>query len=246
MKQAITLVLSLALGAVAQASAWKCQIDGKIVFSDKPCAEQGKKLDTSSGQSGGFTASRQEALRAREQREQQMDGDSSASLDRGGVAQGGGRAQGPTSCPSRQEMANLRTSLSSNHLKQEQRLSAELEAAERCHRGLGQYTANDWAALRDVRADISSVDERTRQRAAAREAAVYRVADPELAAQLESRDRTRALSQRRDARANKGPEPVNCNRGGCVASDGYYTSIGGGQVTGPRGICRVVGSLMHC
>lgn len=244
------LVLALWIGASAHAAAWKCQIDGKTVFSDKPCPDQGRPLNTTSGQNSGFTGPRDDLLRerARSAVDEGPGGGSGreAAGDRGLVSPRGLRDEGPTQCPSAQEMANLRVSLASHHLRAEQRFSAELDAAERCHRGLGRYTAADWAALRELRTDKSSLDERTRQRAAAREAAIYRVADPELASQWAEQERLRALQQRRPQRVAWPPEPVSCTRVGCQAADGFYTHQGGGQVAGPKGTCRVVGNLMHC
>jgi hypothetical protein len=247
MKGMLVLVL-WTMGALAHATAWKCQIEGKTVFSDKPCPEQGRPVDTTSGQNAGFTGPRDELLRERAR--SVADDNASAPAGRSPGSLSGMRAPGPTQCPSAQEMSNLRVSLSAKHLNPEQQFSAELEAAERCHRGLGRYTAADWAALRELRTDKSSVDERTRQRAAAREGAIYRVADPELAAQWAEqraeRERLRALQQRRAQRGAWPPEPVTCTPVGCQGADGFYTRTGAGQVTGPKGSCRVIGSLMHC
>jgi hypothetical protein len=226
MRLAISLALTLALTSVSQAAIWKCQVEGKPVFSDKPCVEGGDQFDTSTGQSSGFSASREGLLRDQARRRQM---EQLVESSRTRVAGKPDRAEPeeprvlrPSHCPSRQEMANLRTSLSSNHLKPEQSLSAELEAAERCHRGIGTYTASDWSTLRDIRTDVGSIDARTRQRGSAREAAVYRMADPELAAEFAERVRLQEFRQSCARRDYKAHEPA-FSRGprGCLLHEEF-------------------------
>jgi hypothetical protein len=215
----------MVLAPSAQATIWKCQVEGKPVFSDKPCVGQGDQLDVSSGYSSGFSASREDMLRDQvRRRHAERSIDPSRARAAGNIEPHGShqaRAVRPSHCPSRREMANLRTSFSSTQLKPEQLLSAELEAAERCHRGIGAYTASDWSELRDIRTDVGSLDAGARRRGAAREAAVYRLVDPQLAQEFAERVRVQELRQRCLQRGSKVDTPTfNQGPSGCLASEG--------------------------
>lgn len=134
LKIAVSALFLALLGPGVQAGAWKCQIDGKIVFSDVPCPAQGRQIDTTSGQTRGFSGPRQEMLReqAREQAEAQER--RLTALESSRVR----AAPAPRSCPTALQIKNWETALSSNYQTpggSAESARAGLERAKRCAEG---------------------------------------------------------------------------------------------------------------
>lgn len=109
LKIAVSALFLALLGPGVQAGAWKCQIDGKTVFSDVPCPEQGKKIDTTSGQTRGVTGLRQDMLRE-QARERQVQAE--AARERKLAAAQPQPVQRDRNCPTALQIKNWETTLS--------------------------------------------------------------------------------------------------------------------------------------
>lgn len=123
---AVVLFLALALPQ-AHAAAWKCQVNGKTVFSEVPCPDSGKRIDTESGQTRGFSGDQET-----HQREAPRLAAAGVPEPRAGRAPAA-RAE----CPTALQIKNWETSASSRF----QDASAtearrQLKRAKQCHAGL--------------------------------------------------------------------------------------------------------------
>lgn len=136
LKIAVAALFLALVGPGVQAGAWKCQIDGKTVFSDVPCPTQGKQIDTTSGQTRGVTGLRQDMLR--EQRRSLEQERQALAAERAAP-----RAQPPRNCPTATQIKNWETTLSSNYgVSEGEGESARegLKRARRCAAGLDPAT----------------------------------------------------------------------------------------------------------
>lgn len=117
------LVTILGIPAMAHAQAWKCQIDGKTVFSDVPC--KGTFIDTSKLNGNTVAPVKAPPPPPRPVREE------FATAPMGGIVDSRNRAR--AGCPTPAEVRDLETSASSN--------TARRPAAEQDHIRIGLLRA---------------------------------------------------------------------------------------------------------
>lgn len=122
------LVTILGVPAMAHAQAWKCQIDGKTVFSDVPC--KGTFIDTSKLNGNTVAPVKAPPPPPRQVREE------FATAPMGGIVDSRNRAR--AGCPTPAEVRDLETSASSNNMGAEARegLKKAQQRAEWCRQGL--------------------------------------------------------------------------------------------------------------
>lgn len=122
------LAALLSLPALAHAQAWKCQIDGKTVFSDVPC--KGTFIDMSKLNGNTVAPVKAPPPPPRPVREE------FATAPMGGIVDSRNRAR--AGCPTPAEVRDLETSASSNNMGAEARegLKKAQQRAEWCRQGL--------------------------------------------------------------------------------------------------------------
>ena len=165
MKSPIPLLcLAWLLGTTLDASAqvWRCEVDGRVLFSDRACAAgghvlDGRRLHANTLQPGAVAAAPQAVPVAAAQ---------ASSLAVGGA------------CPGEQEIRNIESKARSITLSAQERrfLHDEVRRARQCRKGQGDYTEADWQISREAQDDQGSLD----QGRSARERAegMHSAADP--------------------------------------------------------------------
>jgi hypothetical protein len=171
----ITLILFFAPLANAN-EVWKCQTDGKLVFSDVPCP------------SGGNPIERRKLHANVVQAEPVASSSSERSIQSERTAQ--------NVCPTELDIRNLETSASSNTMGAAERtfLADEVRRARQCRKGQGNYTAEDWRAIRAAQEAQSSVSGKADARLRAED--IHSAADP-IEGDRIARKRALAESDRR-------------------------------------------------
>jgi hypothetical protein len=171
----ITLILFFAPLANAN-EVWKCQTDGKLVFSDVPCP------------SGGNPIERRKLHANVVQAEPVASSSSERSIQSERTAQ--------NVCPTELDIRNLETSASSNTMGAAERtfLADEVRRARQCRKGQGNYTAEDWRAIRAAQEAQSSVSGKADARLRAE--GIHSAADP-IEGDRIARKRALAESDRR-------------------------------------------------
>ena len=141
------LAALLGLPALAHAQAWKCQIDGKTVFSDVPC--KGTFIDTSKLNGNTVAPVKAPPPPPRQVREE------FATAPMGGIVDSRVGARGVSAgCLSPIEIRNIETTLSSTSVGRDaarkRRLEKQLQRADWCKAGL------DVAAMEAKEAEIEA------------------------------------------------------------------------------------------
>ena len=213
-----------------QAQVWKCNDNGRTVFSDQPCPASGRQLDPRKLNGNSVQAER-------------VVTDENMDAPRGNPAQARVvRQSQQNSCPSDQDIRNTETKLSSITLGKKERefLDDEIRRARQCRKGQGNYAAEDWQVSRDAQDDQNSLT--SKQRGRSRAEGMHSAADPIEGDRIERRKLVEEAEKR--ARQN---ETFACNANGCSSSTGgFYNSIGNGLYVGPRGTCNRAGSTLMC
>lgn len=136
----------------AAAEVWKCSLDGRVHYSDLPCppSTQADRLAQRTLQGNVIEVGRPvlaEAARTAQRPAVLQDESMPA------------RAAPPSVCPSDRDIASMETTASSISLTPEAKrfVQDEIRRARQCQKGLGRYSAADWAISRDAVAAQSSL-----------------------------------------------------------------------------------------
>ncbi len=164
----VTVGLSLGLaltGAWAQ-QVWKCEVDGKVRYSDQPCQASGQPLPARSLQPNVVDGLKPEAVRA-------AIGTPSSAPASAPVAPAG------NACPGDGEIRNMETRANASTLGDDERqfLQDEVRRAWQCRKGQGRYTEADWDVSRQAQARQSNLGDRDRRDARLRAEAMHSAAD---------------------------------------------------------------------
>lgn len=168
MKRALWgLGLGLALSGAWAQQVWKCEADGKVVFSDKPCPQAGKPVSERSLRPNVVDAIKPEVVDA-------AMGRAPASAPSPGVPQG-------NACPGDGELRGMQTRANSTTLGDAERqfLQDEVRRARQCRSGQGRYREADWDISREAQAAQTQLSDRARQDARLRAEAMHSAADPD-------------------------------------------------------------------
>jgi hypothetical protein len=156
-----------ALWAGAQ-QVWKCEVGGKVVFSDKPCPQTGQPLDQRSLQPNMVDAIKPEPI--------------DAALGRVPAASAvPAPAAAGNVCPGDAEIRNMETRAGSTTLGDAERqfLQDEVRRVRQCRAGQGRYREADWVLSREAQAAQTLLSDRARQDARLRAEAMHSAADPD-------------------------------------------------------------------
>lgn len=234
-----TVLLAALLLAAAPAAAgpvWKCQENGRTVFSDVPCAGTGREVDPRLLKSNVLPAARPPARPL----PGPVPAASPGQPDRTAAEP---PAAAPNVCPDARELRDMETRASSITLgaKEKAFLDDEIRRAHQCRKGQGRYSAQDWQISREAQADQSSLSSRQRGRERAED--MHSAADP-----LEGERIANRRLQEEALRRARQPVPIaHCDPGGCWSTQGrYYPASGPGWI-GPQGsLCQRVDGMLQC
>jgi hypothetical protein len=164
----LSLGLCLALSSAWAQQVWKCEVDGRVRFSDKPCPGSGQPVSERSLQPNVVDSIKQpEAARA---------ASAAAGLEAPVPAAPPGNV-----CPGDDEIRGMETRGGSTTLGDEERkfLQDEVRRAWQCRKGQGRYTDADWAISRQAQARQTNTGWRDRRDARLRAEAMHSAADPD-------------------------------------------------------------------
>lgn len=162
------LAIGLALlpfGAGAQ-QVWKCELNGQVRFSDKPCPGSGQPVAERSLQPNVVESLKPELIRAT------MGAASAASAP---IATAG------NACPGDGEIRGMEVRANSTTLGDAERqfLQDEVRRVRQCRAGQGRYREADWVISREAQAAQTQLSDRARYDARLRAEAMHSAADPD-------------------------------------------------------------------
>lgn len=163
----LSLGLCLALSSAWAQQVWKCEAEGRVRFSDKPCPGSGQPVSERSLQPNVVDSIKPEAARA---------ASAAAGLEAPAPAAPPGNV-----CPGDGEIRGMETSANSTTLGDAERqfLQDEVRRAWQCRKGQGRYTDADWAISRQAQARQTNTGDRDRRDARLRAEAMHSAADPD-------------------------------------------------------------------
>lgn len=168
----VSLGLCLAFSGAGAQQVWKCEVAGKVNFSDKPCPQAGNQLPERSLRPNVAEALKPEAVQT--------------ALGRPAAAGGASAPQGTPGasppanrCPSDAEIRSMETRANSTSLGDAERqfMQDEVRRARQCRAGQGNYTEADWDISREAQAAQSQLGDRARADARVRAESVHSAAD---------------------------------------------------------------------
>lgn len=171
-RMALGLVVGLVFGSGAWAQqVWKCEANGQVRFSDKPCPGSGQPVSARSLQPNVVDSIKPEVVRA----------------TLGGAAASGAESAPPAReaagnvCPADGEIANMEVRANSTTLGDAERqfMQDEVRRAWQCRKGQGRYTDADWGVSRQAQARQTNTGSRDRRDARMRAEAMHSAADPD-------------------------------------------------------------------
>ncbi len=182
---AMGALLALACHTTCHAQIWQCLQDGRVVFSDKPCPQQGAQVDPRKLAPNVAQALPVPPARA----------EADPTPARGAPS----RSLPANVCPDDQELRNMETSASSTTLGEPERafLQDEVRRARQCRRGQGRYTEDDWRISRDAQAAQRSL--KGSEAARLRAEGMHSAADPLEGERIEARRRDLDAALRQQA-----------------------------------------------
>lgn len=195
----VSLALFLALagaGASAQ-QVWKCEVAGRVHYSDKPCPQAGQPVSARSLQPNVADGVKAEQVRA---------------ALAPAVAASAPPEPPTNACPGDAEVRSMETRASSTSLGDAERqfMQDEVRRAWQCRKGQGRYTEADWAISRQAQAAQSNSSERDRRDARQRAEAMHSAADPDEGDRIARRRLAEERLQRRaDAPWPRGQNPAS-------------------------------------
>ena len=169
MKQvALGLVMALALSGAHAQQVWKCEVNGQVRFSDKPCPDSGKPLPERTLQPNVVDSLKPEVVRA-------------AMGEASSAPASAPQAPAGNVCPGEGEIRSMETRANSTTLGDDERhfLQDEVRRAWQCRKGQGRYTDADWAISRQAQAKQTNTGDRDRRDARLRAEAMHSAADPD-------------------------------------------------------------------
>lgn len=188
-RMAWALALCAAGGSAAAQQVWKCDVGGKVVFSDKPCPQSGQPVSERTLRPNVVDSIKPEAVRA-------AAGGAAASAPEAVPAAGG------NVCPGDAEVRAMETRANSTTLGDAERefLREEVRRVRQCRNGQGRYRESDWAISREAQAAQTQISDRVREEARQRAEAMHSAADPEEGDRIVRR---RFLAERLQQRAER-------------------------------------------
>ena len=176
--------LGVALGLAAQGAlaqqVWKCEVDGQVRFSDKPCPGTGQRVPDRTLQPNVVDSLKPEVVR------EAMGRPAPASAP---AAVASAPAVAGNVCPSDSEIRGMETRGNSTTLGDPERqfMQEEVRRALQCRAGRGRYTDADWAVSRAAQAAQTQSSDRARRDARIRAEAMHSAADPDEADRIARR-----------------------------------------------------------
>jgi hypothetical protein len=174
---------------------WKCQVEGRVEFSDVPCPATGSMIEERRLRPNVIDTERRPVPQSQPEAVPYEPTPQTASAPpprrRANV------------CPSDFEIRNMETSASSTTLGERERafLRDEVRRARQCQNGQGQYTDQDWRISREAQA---AQNNNTRRGEARREAeGMHSAADPIEGERIAQRAQQEAARQRAAAIRNR-------------------------------------------
>jgi len=195
------LCLALSGGAWAQ-QVWKCEVGGKVNFSDKPCPQAGQPVAERHLQPNVVEAIKPEVI--------------NAARGRAPAASAPQQLPAGNVCPGDGEIRGMETRANSTTLGDAERrfMQDEVLRARQCRAGQGRYTDADWDISRESQAAQTQLSDRARLDARLRAEGVHSAADPAEGDRIERRriaeERARQaqeLAARRSQNAASTPLP---------------------------------------
>lgn len=193
-----SLVWCLATTGAAAQQVWKCEVGGKVVFSDKPCPQSGQPVSERTLQPNLVDSLKPEVVRA--------------ALDAASAAPA---APGPAgnSCPGDGELRGMETRANSTTLGDAERrfMQDEVRRVRQCRSGQGRYRDADWAISRDAQAAQSQLSDRVRRDARVRAEDMHAAADPDEGDRIARRRiaEERMQQRRAEQRLQRGQNPAS-------------------------------------
>jgi hypothetical protein len=197
-RMGVGLGLCLALSGAWAQQVWKCEVAGKVVFSDKPCPQSGQQVPGRSLQPNVVEAMKPEVVDAA------MGRPPAASMPAAPPPPG-------NACPGDGELRGMETRASSTTLGDAERqfLQDEVRRARQCRSGQGRYREADWDISREAQAAQTQLGDRVRDAARQRAEAMHSAADPEegdrIARRRISEER---LARRQQRQSQSGQNPA--------------------------------------
>jgi len=181
-------------GAWAQ-QVWKCDVAGKVVFSDKPCPQTGQPVPARTLQPNVVDAMKPEVIDA---------------------AMGRPPAPVPLAppagnvCPGEGELRGMQTRGNSTTLGDAERqfMLDEVRRARQCRNGQGRYSDADWDISREAQAAQTQLSDRVRDAARQRAEAMHSAADPDEGDRIARRRIADERLARRQQQAQSGQNPA--------------------------------------
>ncbi|MDR7272205.1 hypothetical protein J2X20_004879 [Pelomonas saccharophila] len=179
-------VLAVVLGmsnAGAQ-QVWKCEVNGKVNFSDKPCPQAGQPVAERSLQPNVVEAMKPEIV--------------NAAMGRPPAASAPPQSVG-NACPGDGEIRGMETRANSTTLGEAERqfLQDEVRRVRQCRAGQGRYREADWVISREAQAAQTQISDRARYDARLRAEAMHSAADPDEGDRIARRRIAEEKMQRR-------------------------------------------------
>ena len=178
------LGLCLAMSGVGAQQVWKCEVNGKINFSDKPCPQAGQPVAERSLRPNVVEAIKPEVV--------------DAAMGRAPAASAPPVASG-NACPGDSEVRSMETRANSTTLGDAERqfLQDEVRRVRQCRSGQGRYRDADWVISREAQAAQTQISDRARQDARLRAEAMHSAADPDEGDRIARRRIAEEKMQRR-------------------------------------------------
>jgi hypothetical protein len=186
----VSLGLCLAVSGAWAQQVWKCEVAGKVNFSDKPCPQSGQPVAERHLQPNVVDAIKPEVIQAAMGRTPAA---SAPVLPAGNV------------CPGDGEIRGMETRANATTLGDAERrfMQDEVRRARQCRSGQGRYTDADWDISREAQAAQTQLSDRARLDARLRAEGVHSAADPAEGDRIERRrlaeERAARLAERQAA-----------------------------------------------
>ncbi|HEY9106799.1 MAG TPA: hypothetical protein VIN58_08970 [Roseateles sp.] len=195
-RMVVGLGLGLALSGAWAQQVWKCELGGKIVFSDKPCPQSGQAVPARSLQPNVVDAMKPEVV--------------DAAMGRPPAPVPPQQPAG-NACPGDGELRGMQTRANSTTLGDAERqfMQDEVRRVLQCRGGQGRYREADWDISREAQAAQSQLGDRARQDARLRAEAMHSAADPDegdrIARRRLAEERMARRAQQQQAQRGQNP-----------------------------------------
>ena len=183
-RMGVSLGLCLMLSSAWAQQVWKCEVAGKVNFSDKPCPQAGQPLSDRNLQPNVVDAIKPELIQA--------------AMGRASAASAPPAPAG-NACPGDGEIRGMETRANSTTLGDAERqfMQDEVRRARQCRNGQGRYREADWVISREAQAAQTQLSDRARYDARLRAEAMHSAADPDEGDRINRRRVAEEKMQRR-------------------------------------------------